>query len=327
MVYGSEMSEEGDAEQPLKPHLGRGLSTSSTRESSPAESESITCQRPRPKLNRSRCVDLDDASLQATFVRSRSFPQFVSDIAKRISEMPLSSEGNGTHSQAKDEPPNMIGSLSWALRHERQEGMGVTSTQNWSRPSSASRSRSSLKRSQTLNSPGFAYKQFAAHASDSPKARRRPLSAALGRKMSCGRLSRTSPTDTVSGCSSVSAMEVGNRRSSLCDDRTVETIPLKNKKLLDFALTEVFGMFAVGRQRLYLKDFELLCRNTLLFDNQFDHSDARAIFTDLLSGGLRYIPRQQFKALLREVAFHKQYAVEAIHRIVIDGAHSQQWLR
>jgi hypothetical protein len=99
------------------------------------------------------------------------------------------------------------------------------------------------------------------------------------------------------------------------------------KKSSDNPLLQVFGMFASGRQRLYWKDFERLCLNTLLFDGQFGHSDARAIFAEFVSGDLRYIVRQQFEPLLKEVAYHKLFTVEALQRLVIDGANSQQWLK
>lgn len=82
------------------------------------------------------------------------------------------------------------------------------------------------------------------------------------------------------------------------------------------SLKAVFTSFAAGRERMYWRDFEELCRCSLLFDGLFMVPDARQVFDESLSSGQRSIDFDRFEQLLREVAFTRQCDIETVQRLV-----------
>lgn len=81
-------------------------------------------------------------------------------------------------------------------------------------------------------------------------------------------------------------------------------------------LKEVFGTFASGRERMYWKDFDKLCRSSLLFDGHFMVPEARCIFNGLLCTGHRSIDFERFEQLLSDVAFERQCTLDLVHQLV-----------
>jgi hypothetical protein len=92
-------------------------------------------------------------------------------------------------------------------------------------------------------------------------------------------------------------------------------------------LKGAFGAFAAGRERMYWRDFEELCRSSLLFDAQFMLTDARTLFDGLLRPGKRSMNFEQFEKLLRRVAVARQTSsgkwqpstLELLHEMVLEG--------
>jgi hypothetical protein len=240
-----------------------GMRTPSTREPSPTEPELPTLHDQcswracRAVFKRSNCVEFLHMDLDS-MPASRPLAEFVSDVARRISEIQIPDDV-----PKQSEMTQMMGSPSRALR----------------RQCSAAKIHVPFQATEPLPCPC------------------RPQSAPLQRRRGSKTIDVKSCTTALSGIDPKIACKTSSETSLAC----------------------VFEAYASGRKRMYWKDFERMCRASFLFDSHFMTDDGRRVFNQVLSRGHRSIGYQQFEALLKDVAYHRQGTPEQVHRTVIDG--------